>query len=769
MQQLYYTLITLIRGKGANLIKIISLSLGLFIGLLLIARITFDATFDTHYKDADKIMRIKAQYTKNGEKSRYPSNYIVEPLPRAILENFPDAVESATLVRGWVGSVFYHDSHRFEIENASYVDSLYFHTMGIDVLSGNPRELGNIDVVFLSESLAKKLYDKENPVGRVIYLNKNYPLTVRGVYKDIPQNSTVLNDFVVSFPTIHKVDGYQRGGWGQDDSFAGFVRLKTSDPSAVNTRMDDMVLKYLPDNGKNGNLVQYFLQPVLGEYIGQEDIKTLIMVMSLLAAVVLIIASMNYVLISISSLNRKSKAIGIHKCSGATNGKILGMFLSETGVLIITSLIIVALLFLNFRAWIEDLTYATLGSLFNIQTLWVPALVILLIFIIVGFLPGHIMARMPVAHVFRRYTETKTGWKKPLLFVQFTGISFIAGLLIVVLMQYHHIISSSLGYNPANVAIADVRNVPDAEFLKDELKRMPMVEAASLSYHDLMNGWGALPVSDSSGKFLFTTRWNAFDADYIPLMEIELAEGRNIDGPGQILINQKFVESMKMQESPVGKPLQVADRQGIVVGVMKDFPVRDRYADVNPVMVQSGISLRGGTLSVRVRELTPAVLSALNKKLEEMYPQEDAGFISMDWRIREQYEDVRRLRDAITLAGVIIVLITLIGLIGYTNDETRRRSKEIAIRKVNGAETANILSLFTRNILWIAIPAVLLGTFAAYYLGDYWIEQFHEKASIDISIFGLLAIVVLALIVSTIIVKVWQVANENPVKSIVSE
>ena len=110
MRQLYYTVLTLIRGRGSNLIKIISLSLGLFIGLLLMGRITFELNFDKHYKEVDKLMVIKTWNTKNGEKSRYPTTYIVEPLPAAIMENFPEEVESATLVRQWVGNVFYNGS-----------------------------------------------------------------------------------------------------------------------------------------------------------------------------------------------------------------------------------------------------------------------------------------------------------------------------------------------------------------------------------------------------------------------------------------------------------------------------------------------------------------------------------------------------------------------------------------------------------------------------------------------------------------------------------
>lgn len=769
MKQIYYSIITLIRGKSSNLIKVISLSLGLFVGLILMARVTFELGFDKHYHEADKLMIIKAGFTIGGEKREYPTRYIFEPLPRAIQENFPDEIESATVVCRWASSVYYNGNHKIIDYHANYADSLYFHTVGVDILTGDPRELGNVDVMFICESLAKKLFGKENPIGRVLNMDKDYPLTVRGVFKDIPENSTLRSNIVISFSTLFKRESMAGKGWGENDSFLGFVRLKSVDPSSVNNRLGQMVEKYMPDNGENGYKYDFFLDPIVGDYASDNDIKMMIIIMALLAVVVLVIAALNYVLVSISSLNQRAKAIGVHKCSGASGGNILSMFLIETSVLILLSLLIMIFFLLNFKDWIEDMVFASLDSLFTLQTLWVPGLIILIIFLLVGLLPGQIMARLPVSHVFRRYTDRKNNWKKPLLFVQFTGASFIAGLLMVILVQHDHILRHPLGYNPTNMAIADARDIPDAEFLKDELRRMPMVEQVAISVHDLMNGWGALPVSDPSRKHIFTTRWNAFDPDYLPLAEIELVEGKNFDGPGQILINQKFIESMKMQESPIGKPLTGVSREGIVVGVMKDFPIRDRYGSIPPVMVQSAMRLKSGTISVRVRELNTETLAALNQKMEEMYPQEDIHFISMDWRIREQYEAVRRFRDGVVIATIVIILITMIGLIGYTHDEIRRRSKEIAIRKVNGAEISNILSLFTGNILWLSLPAAVIGVMGSFFIGNYWLDQFYEKVTLQPGWFILVAITVLCFIFATVVLKAWKISNENPVKSIKSE
>lgn len=134
---------------------------------------------------------------------------------------------------------------------------------------------------------------------------------------------------------------------------------------------------------------------------------------------------MNYVLISISSLARRAKAIGVHKCNGASERNIFSMFLWETGIIIMISLILVGVLVLNFREDIEYLASASIGALFTWETLWVPICVIVILFIVAGIIPGHLFSSIPVTHVFRNYTERKGGWKRTLLFLQFTGVTSV--------------------------------------------------------------------------------------------------------------------------------------------------------------------------------------------------------------------------------------------------------------------------------------------------------------------------------------------------------
>ena len=169
-------------------------------------------------------------------------------------------------------------------------------------------------------------------------------------------------------------------------------------------------------------------------------------------------------LISISSLAHRAKAVGVHKCSGAGGGTVFGMFLLETGIIIFCALLLMAVLLLNFRDFVEDTTAAKLSMLFAPERIWVPVSVVAVLFVVGGMLPGRLFAGIPVSQVFHRYTESKKGWKRPLLSIQFAGVAFICGLMCVVMMQYRYVLDKDMGYNPKNLAVGEL-------YMDDEASR----------------------------------------------------------------------------------------------------------------------------------------------------------------------------------------------------------------------------------------------------------------------------------------------------------
>lgn len=772
MKQIYYVIQTLLRGRGSNIIKVISLGLGLTMSILLFSRVAYEQSFDTCFKDYDNLYQVWSIFSVKGEKFE-PQEWNCGPVAGAILENFPKEVESAvSLSTSMVSAPLYNGSVRLDDRKIA-ADSLFFRTMGIDVLNGNPeKDLVQKDIIFLSERFARKVFGEENPIGKTLNYDHQFDLTVKGIYANLPENATINPEAVISMPTLWSRN-WNNYSWSGGDSWVEFIRFRPgADKSVVNARIDAMIDKYRPAEDKKEYGYTAFVQPIRDTYRNYDDVQRMRVIMSILGLAILFIAALNYVLISISSLSYRAKSVGVHKCSGANTGTIFGMFLWETGVIMLSSLLLVALLLFNFREPLEDMLDVSLAGLFSWENIWAPLSVIVILFMIGGMLPGQLFARIPVTQVFRRYTEGKKGWKRPLLFVQFAGTSFIFGLLGLVLMQSHYITNKERGFDYHRVAYASgVSFDSDAESdaNRSVMLSLPYVEDGACSGNLLTDGLSGEGVTTDNGLWM-SMRWVEFGKDYAPFMKLEFAEGKNMDAPGQILVNETFLKMMHWEDKPIGRQVRNGDRiAGNIVGVLKDFATSNAaYVAVQP-MYATYLDRFSGNIQLRLKEPFDDNLKRLNEDMEKLFPTRDIVFSSFQKVIDDQNSTVTDFRNAALLAAITILFVTLMGLIGYINDEIQRRSKEIAIRKVNGAEASSILRLFSKDIFWISLPAVFLGGLGAWYIGGVWIEQFVEGVDFGICGFLLIACIVLLLIIGCVVFKAWRIANENPVDSIKSE
>ena len=431
MRQIHYAFQALLHRRSSNVIKVISIALGITMSVLLFSRVAYEQSFDTCFRDSNRLMQLWMKWKVNGEEME-PQENCVGKLAGTLYEAMPDVFEEATTIGYWMfNAPLYRGNVRFTDLKVS-ADSLFFQTMGIEVLKGNAvQDLAQKDVIYLSERLAKKIFGGENPIGQVLQYDKQIPLTVRGIYANIPDNATVRPEAVVSMPSVwsRRMGNYSLQG---GDSWPSYMRLKADAPDleTINRRIGQLLAERLP--AANGIEVGAYIAPIRDTYRHNDDVQRMSRILFILAAAILFITALNYVLISLSSLSRRAKAIGVHKCSGAEAGTVFGMFVWETALLFATALLFSGALLYAFRDFVEDTLSAKLSSLFTIDRLWVPLTVLAVLFLISTVLPGRLFARIPVSQVFRRYTEGKQGWKRPLLFVQFAGETCVLGLLITV-------------------------------------------------------------------------------------------------------------------------------------------------------------------------------------------------------------------------------------------------------------------------------------------------------------------------------------------------
>ena len=773
MRQIYYSIRTLLRERGSNLIRVISLSLGLTIGILLFSQIVFELSYENCYPEAERLAMVRAQITNlsTGEiMGDDGTNYdytVFAPTANAVAESMPEEVEYASCVLPEREYNIYYEEKLLSDVDYIYVDSCFFQVFGIPLLKGNLKDLIIPGSVFVSERFARETFADEDPVGKILSADKQNTFTIRGVYKDVPENTMLTHDFVVSI--YNNNGGYQAGnGWNGNDVFYTFLRLRReSDMDKVNDNIQRVIEKYTETTIDDWKM-DYSIIPLVKRHLDSPDVQKRLVIYGFLGFAIFFVAIMNYMLISIATLSRRAKSVGVHKCSGASSTNIFSMFLAETGILVILSVLLSFLLIFNAREMIEDLLSVRLSSLFTWGTLWVPLLTILVLFVLAGGIPGRLFSRIPVTQVFRRYTDGKKGWKRSLLFVQFTGVSFVLGLLLVTLLQYGHLMNRDMGIDVTGLTEAESWLPKErVEHIKDELRRQPMVEGVTVATHSVLGQYWTRGLMSNDGKRLATLNFNYCHYNYPEVMGIKIIEGTPMKKGGDLLVNEELVRLMRWTDGAVGK--RVNNVAGTVVGVFRDIRNESFYAAQSPIILIGTEEQANHTFDVRLKEPFDENLKRLNEYMEKTFPDVSLHFMSVDHMVKDLYKDVYRFRNSVWITSCFILLIVIMGLIGYVNDETQRRSKEIAIRKVNGAEAFHVLRLLTRDILYVSVLSILIGTAVSYFAGRAWLDQFAEQIELNPLLFIGTALFIHLLIIVCVVLKAWHIANENPVNSIKNE
>lgn len=772
MRQIYYTLQTLLRGRGGNVVKLLSLSLGLLTGILLFSQIAYELSYENCYEEPEKVVILRNLWYLNGESSK--NGYIdnsYRPAAADISEALPEYIESGCVTQQFYSPDIYYEGNKLEDVTMILADTLFFQTIGLKVLQGDPKELAAPDVTFISQALAQRLWSDQSPIGKRLAMANRQDVTVRGVYRTLPGNTAYCHDMVVSLKSTEQYSGM--GDWNRNPIYTIFFRLKDQeDVEAVNKRLPSVVERFKTDDDK-GSRVEFNVLPLGKVHLSNPDTKRRLIILGVLGFSIFFVSIMNYVLAAIASFGRRAKSVGVHKCCGANGGHVMGMFLWETAIMVITSLAIGLVLMYLFKYKMEDLLQVRFSNLFVWQNLWVAGITILLLFVIAGFLPGRMFTLIPVTQVFRRYTDSKRTWKSGLLAIQFMGIAFVLGMLLTTIWQYYDLMNRSLGFRAERLAVASIV-MEDSQGAIDAIRRQPYVETLGCAAGGMLTHYNTDMLVTPSGEEIESCHFTFVTKDYPRMMGMELIEGSWPQQEGDILIGESTLKALKWTDSAVGKKLPIDCewllQKGIgnIVGVVKDVRNTGFFKEQTcTAFITDSKAIR--SVNVRVKEPLDENLKRLNAFVQEAYPKTKIEFTTYHTIRERQNEAVYRFRNVVLITSICIVLMVMLGLIGYVSDETQRRSKEIAIRKVNGSDASGILELLSVGILKISVLAVVIGIIASWYISGIWMEQFPDCELLSPMWYMGVGVAVLVLIVVVVVVKAWHIANENPVNSIKSE
>lgn len=705
MKQLIYIFRYLTKGRGNNLIRILSLTLGLSVGAILLSQVAFETSFDRFYPDADRIYQ--ARFVWVGEDRDYVSDGLFGEPWHVLRDELPEAVSGAMVFPQHNLRPFYYKDRPHVFQGLYHADSAFFNLFGVKLSRGDLRSgFLNDRNIFISESCAERIFGGRNPIGETVLYDKSARYAVAGVFEDFPKNSTLSFDALIPLRNtapFTDINGWQPNmKWGGTDCFRGYVKLAPgANPDSVNADIRKICRKYADKDE-----VFFKLYPVTQLHRDNADVRYQIFIRSLLAFIVLLVAAMNYALASISSLATRARTMAMYKCNGNTTSGIFGMMLSETAILILLSMLLAVLLIFSLRQPIQQIIATPFNAIFTTGNLTKTLTVIIPLFLIAGIIPAKIFSSIPVALAFRNYALNKRSWKQSLLFIQFSCAALMISLLAIVVRQYHLLQHKDPGFRYESLVFVRFPGLDpaQADMLKHQLGKFPAVKA--VSFASGLPGYecsGDNISEEATGRGVHIFAYGV-DPHFIPAMEIRMASGRNFgaDPAGnEIIVNEELVEKMQWTDSPIGKTVLLFQTPRTIVGVVKNFHNRPLTGEQNSVIHPTVLVPAAGSpiMIAKLDGIAPESLSEIRELLTRLFPTTDITVEIYREVIRAQYEDARHFRSTVFVGVVVTLLISLIGLIGYTNNEIQRRSKEIAIRKVNGATAGGFGGRTLRRLL----------------------------------------------------------------------
>ena len=771
------------------LIKVLSLGVGLAVGIVLIAKVFFELSYDSFYKDIDRVYTINTWYSHQGEEKDY--GQVSGAVAVGFMEEVP-GVEAGTRTTFVFNGDTYLDEDGNKLSGTLVcADTCFFQVFDRPILAGDPvKVLGKWGSVLVNRSFAEKMGGVQECIGKQI-CNADMDglkLTIEGVFEDFPKNGSLDYDILLSMDTYGK---NSTDNWLGNDRYKGYVKLMPGvDPNTLTDAIRKMQEAHQPLERieAQGTSLRYFLKPFSTLHTSDPDVKSQMILLSIVAALLILISLLNYILIVISSMVKRSKEVGVRKCYGAEGKHIYGMLAKEALLHIVLSLVLAAVIIFAGRSIVENLLGVPFQTLLVPQSITAIVAVILLVLVISIVVPAELYQRVPVYAALKNYTENSRNWKLGLLGVQVLINVFLVVMMLIIGRQYQKVSNADTGYDYKNLYYFDMFDGDRQALTRahQTLQSLPEVSAVAAAYNlpfEGSNGDNVYLPDDDRELFNIADQYEC-SPDFYDLMGIQFLEGRAPRDSSEIAVDEKFVTKMAeftdWSDGAVGKQVFITghDRSSdterryfTISGVYKSYIIGNLTGvDPRPSALFYGeIGSMSSWMPHTFFKVRPEALQKVRQALEQALEGREINILSYEEQMRAAYADSKKMRNTMAIGAVFSLLIALLGLIGFIRDESLRRSKEMAVRKINGATTRDILSVFAVDILKLSGVMAVIACIGAFFVARKWLEQFAEKVSLSPLYFIGGALLVLFIVLGVVVLNCLKIARANPVESLKNE
>lgn len=785
-------------------INIAGLAAGLAVCLLITVFVADELSYDRYNEKANRIYRLNSDSRVNG--SVFHSADVAPVVGPTLAKNFPQLEATVRLLNN--EDVTVHKGNESVNEpHATYADSTFFTVFTLPLLSGDPATaLTAPHTAVLSETTARKYFNTADAVGKTLLLNNNEAYTVTAVMKDMPARSHIHFNIIRSLSTL---DYSRSDNWLGNVDFVTYVLTKPGVPESQLAAMlskttqrylaplvQSMMHTSLQDMAARGDYIRYTFFPLTSIHLYanlKDEMEPngniqYVYIFSVAAALVLLLACINFINLSIARSARRAKEVGVRKVLGASRKGLAAQFLTEsilTAGISVTLAVLFAMLLLP---WFNSLSGKDIQPAFFLGKWIMP--VLLCTALVVGFLAGSypalLLSSFKPVRVLKGALASgfKTGWLKNGLvtFQFFTAILLVTGT-IVIYTQLNYIRNKNIGYNRSQVLVLPntLSLGSHARAFRDAMLRMPGVLNGTMTRNLPTSGYNNVQsffkdASFSAGQSVTMGSWVA-DENYLPTFQMQLAKGRNFstgfatDSSG-VIINEKAA-SLLGYKDPLNQPLyQFLNNQVVkyrIIGVVKDFNFNSLRQEVGPICLL--LNEQRGSMAFRINSTDIPALVRKAAQLYQSYNKEGIAFVYsfMDKDFNRLYQAEQRTGSIFICFAAFAVFIACLGLFGLVAYAAEQRTREIGIRKVLGAGTRSIVQLLSADFLRLVALAALVAFPVGWWLMHNWLNGFAYRTAIQWWMFALAGLLALVVALCTVAIHALRAAHANPVKSLRTE
>lgn len=783
----------LTKNKGYTALNISGLAVGITCFILIVFYVQDELSYDRFHKNADRIYRVKEIFESDGVGERSAS--LPFPVAEALLNDYPSIVQRAVRLFNFqapsMAMVNEENEKEFNEPRVFFVDPSFFEVFDYKVLEGDPKSaLSGPNSILLTESMALKYFDGEDPIGKFLKFQGQKNLKVTGIMPDAPLNAHFQFDFLISFSTLKSFyDGQYPQSWYWNPCWTYLLLEENRTAESLGSMFPEFVEKYFPDFIKEDVTLE--LQPLtdihllsdLDYEIQPNGNKANIYVFISIAIFVLAIACINFITLSTARASERATEVGMRKALGSRRSQLVKQFLLESLLLTFVSVIVAVILTTVSLPYFNQL--AGKSMLFNLWSdpLLLAGLVSMVLFIgiLSGFYPAFILSSFRPAKVLKpgQIATKGVNFRKALVVLQFS----ISIILIIsagtALRQLQLLRNNDTGFQQEHVLMIPVSRSPIArhfkayknEVLRDaNIVSLTAVEEIIGAKHQVGNY--RFEGNDESKPFprLFVRH------DFIETMGIELMAGRNYsedfltDDSLALLVNEQLVKQQgwPSNEAAIGKKFRNGVNGRQIIGVVKDFNFVSKHHPIRPLVLDLNSHDRAFDLFIKymaVRITGQNVTGSVNK-LEKTWkkymPERPFEYFFLADDLKGLYESEEKLSRVTVIFSGFAIFVACLGLFGLATFTAGQRKKEISIRKVLGGSVSHIVWLLSRNFSRLVIIAFVIACPLAYWLLNLWLSNFAYKIDIKPDLFVVAGVLAMLVALVTVSYQSIKAAFTNP-------